>query len=57
MLKSGGLSSVWWAKYYVSGKTVRESTKCEKEQDARRFLKLREGAVPLVPRFRHALIG
>jgi integrase len=45
---------MWWCKYYVNGGAVRESTKCEREQDARRFLKLREGAVaagaPIPPR-------
>jgi integrase len=47
-------SSVWWCKYYVNGRAVRESTRCEREQEARRFLKLREGAVatgaPIPPR-------
>ena len=47
-------SSVYWCKYYVNGRAVRESTKSEKEADARRFLKLREGAVatgaPIPPR-------
>jgi len=47
-------SSVYWCKYYVNGRPVRESTKCTKEQEARRFLKLREGAVatgaPIPPR-------
>src|SRR5262245_5804977 len=48
------VSSVYWCKYYVNGRPVRESTKCTKEQDAKRFLKLREGAVatgaPIPPR-------
>src|SRR3989442_8482830 len=47
-------SSVLWCKYYVNGRPVRESTGHEKEEGARRFLKLREGAVaggaPIVPR-------
>src|SRR5215475_629396 len=47
-------SSVWWCKYYVNGVAVRVSTKCDKEQNARRFLKLREGAAatgaPIPPR-------
>jgi integrase len=53
-LKSGGPSSVWWAKYYVNGKAVRESTRSEKETDAKRFLKEREGRAatgkPIIPR-------
>ncbi len=53
-LKSGGRSSIWWAKYYVSGRPIRESTGTEKESEARRFLKEREGRVatgaPVLPR-------
>ena len=52
-------SSVYWCKYYMNGRPVRESTKCTKEQDARRFLKLREGAVatgaPIPPRIDRVL--
>ena len=44
----------WWVKYYVNGKPVRESTETEKETEARRFLKDREGSAakgqPVVPR-------
>jgi len=47
-------SSVLWCKYYVNGRPVRESTGHEKEQEARRFLKEREGRVatgqPILPR-------
>ena len=47
-------SSVYWVKYYVNGKAVRESTGSEKESDAKRFLKEREGRVaagqPVQPR-------
>ena len=47
-------SSVWWCKYYVNGRPVRESTGHEKETEARRFLKTREGAAatgaPILPR-------
>jgi hypothetical protein len=53
-LKSGAEGRILWCKYYVNGRPVRESTKCDREQDARRFLKLREGAVangaPVSPR-------
>jgi len=35
--------NVWWVKYYVNGRAVRESTATEKETEARRFLKDREG--------------
>jgi integrase len=45
---------IWWAKYYVNGRPVRESTGAEKEQEARRFLREREGRVaaglPTLPR-------
>jgi hypothetical protein len=44
----------FWAKWYQNGRAMRESTGCEKETDARRFLKVREGAVasgaPVLPR-------
>lgn len=47
-------SAVYWCKYYVNGRPVRESTGAEKETDARRFLKGREGRVadgaPILPR-------
>ena len=58
-LKSGARSEVWWVKYYVNGRAVRESTKVAADtktapEAARRFLKRREGAVatgaPLPPR-------
>jgi len=47
-------SSVWWVKYYQDGKPIRVSTGTEKETEARRFLKEREGRVatgqPILPR-------
>src|SRR5262245_26375787 len=47
-------SSVYWCKYHVNGRPVRESTKCDRLEDARRFLKAREGRVatgaPILPR-------
>ena len=53
-LKSGKPSTIWWVKYYVNGRPVRESTGTEKETEARRFLKEREGRVatgqPILPR-------
>lgn len=53
-LKSGGTGSIYWCKYYVNGRAVRESTGCEKEKEGRAFLKRREGAVangaPIMPR-------
>src|SRR5436190_18100312 len=58
-LKSGERSSIWWAKYYVNGRPVRESTRVASNTDtppaeAKRFLKLRDGAVatgaPILPR-------
>ncbi len=45
---------IWWAKYYVNGRPVRESTGSEKEKEAARFLKQREGraaaGLPMLPR-------
>jgi integrase len=45
---------LWWIKYYVNGRAIRESTGTNKEQEARRVLKGREGAVatgqPVLPR-------
>ena len=47
-------SVIWWAKYYVNGRPIRESTGARKETKARRFLKDREGRVatgqPVLPR-------
>jgi integrase len=44
----------WWAKYYVNGRAIRESTGTEKETEARRFLKAKEGRAaegqPILPR-------
>jgi len=45
---------VYWIKYYANGRPVRESAGTEKEQEARRLLKQREGRVavgqPILPR-------
>lgn len=45
---------IWWVKYYVNGRPVRESTGTEKEREAERILKTREGraaaGLPLLPR-------
>jgi len=45
---------IWWVKYYVNGRPVRESAGTEKEKEAGRFLKTREGAAakgePVKPR-------
>jgi hypothetical protein len=58
-LKSGARSEIWWAKYYVNGRPVRESTGIAANtetppQGARQFLKTREGAAatgsPISPR-------
>jgi integrase len=45
--KAAGLlkeSAVWWVKYRANGRLMRESTETEKEQEAKRFLRKREGA-------------
>lgn len=50
----GSLGPTYWVKYYVNGRPVRESTGTAKEQEAKRFLKEREGHVatgqPVLPR-------
>lgn len=37
--------SIWWIKYYRAGKRYQENTHSEKESDAKRLLKLREGQI------------
>ncbi len=53
-LRSGEPCRFWWIKYYVNGQVRRESTKTEKETEARRVLKEREGRAatgqPILPR-------
>ena len=53
-LRNGTPGRIWWMKYYVSGRPVRESTGMDKESEARRLLKEREGRVatsqPILPR-------
>jgi hypothetical protein len=39
--------NVWWVKYYANGRAIRESTGTEKETEARRFMKEREGWVAI----------
>jgi integrase len=45
---------IYWIKYYRNGKPMRESSGSEKESDARRLLKLKEGdiakGVPMTPK-------
>jgi len=38
---------IWWVKYYVNGNPIRESTGTERETEAKRFLKVREGRVAM----------
>ncbi len=35
--------TIWWVKYYINGRPVRESTRTDKDSEAKRFLKEREG--------------
>ena len=53
-LRNGQLGRIWWVKYYVNGRHVRESTGADKESEARRFEKEREGRAatgqPILPR-------
>jgi integrase len=44
VLRNGERSPIFWCKYYVNGRPVRESTGTDKEKEARDFLKRREGA-------------
>jgi len=37
--------SVWWIQYYRHGKMYRETARTEKENEAKRLLKLREGEI------------
>ncbi len=37
--------TIWWVKYYRNGRPIRETTGTDKETEAKRFLKLREGDV------------
>ena len=54
-------SPVWRMKYYVNGQAVRESTETEKETEAKRVLKDREGkaatGLPVLPRVNRILYG
>jgi hypothetical protein len=47
-------SAVWWCKFYVNGRPVRESTGTEDKEETKRILKKHEGAAasgqPIVPR-------
>src|SRR2546427_4462343 len=53
-LKSGNRASVYWIKYYVNGRPLRESTRTDDKEQAKRHLKQREGAAangqPVLPR-------
>lgn len=55
---------VWWIKYYVNGRAIRESARTEKKKLAERFLRDREGrvamgapALPKVERIRFSEIA
>ena len=41
--RDGTAGRIWWVKYYVNGRPVRESAGTEMETEAKRFLKEREG--------------
>ena len=36
-------SKIWWIKFYVNGRAIRESTGTESETEADKILKLHEG--------------
>ncbi len=52
--RDGRPGRIWWIKYYVNGRPVRESTGTEKGSEAKRILKERLGRVatgqPILPR-------
>lgn len=52
---------VYWIKYYVGAKPIRESTDTKKQKEAERFLKDREGRVaigaPALPRLERIRFG
>ena len=54
-------SPIWWIKYYRDGKPIRESSESEKESDAKKILKLREGDIvkglPILPRVTLLIVG
>ena len=47
MLYKRKRSTNWWVKYYINGRPVRETTRTEKESEAKRFLREREGRVAI----------
>ncbi len=53
-LRNGKLGRIWWMKYYVNGRPVRESTGAQKEAEAKRLLREHEGRAasgqPILPR-------
>jgi integrase len=53
-LKSGKPGSIYWVKYYVNGRAIRESAGTQDKEEAKRELKKREGAAatgqPILPR-------
>jgi site-specific recombinase XerD len=53
-LKPGKPSAIFWIKYYVNGRAIRESTRTTDREEAKRILKAREGAAatgqPILPR-------
>jgi integrase len=48
--------NIWWIKYYRAGESYRESSNSEKESEAKRLLKLREGQI-VEGRFPGLMIG
>src|SRR5262249_40187667 len=53
-LRPGKPSAIFWIKYYVNGRAIRESTRTTDREEAKRILKTREGAAaagqPILPR-------
>jgi integrase len=53
-------SNIWWIKYYRDGKPIRESSESEKESEAKKLLKLREGdvarGIPVAPKYSRVTI-
>lgn len=53
-LKSGKPGAIYWVKYYVNGRAIRESTRTDDKEAAKRLLKTKEGVAatgaPILPR-------
>src|SRR5262245_22907249 len=53
-------SKIWWIKYYRDGKPMRESSDSDKESEAKKLLRIREGdvakGIPVTPKYSRVTI-